>query len=193
MVRRRQLMGMQTGGLPSEYRAVEYIGSTGQQKLDTGIKGDCTFDFTARCTEWSAVQIVLGRGFNAGQYIAKKEYWQLGGNNVFNQTSPTDWTNIHIEFVVEGSVGTATIDGVTKTASGGGGSTQNSSYCLFSDPARSYPSYVYISKCLCWKNGILVANFLPCVRKSDSKPGMYDTVSKTFFTNSGTGEFIIPT
>ena len=35
-------------------------------------------------------------------------------------------------------------------------------------------------------------DFIPCIRKSDSKPGMYDTVSKTFFTNAGTGEFIIP-
>lgn len=35
-------------------------------------------------------------------------------------------------------------------------------------------------------------NLIPCVRKSDSKPGMYDTVSKTFFTNAGTGEFIVP-
>lgn len=34
-------------------------------------------------------------------------------------------------------------------------------------------------------------NFIPCYRKSDSKPGMYDTVSKTFYTNSGTGEFLV--
>ena len=36
----------------------------------------------------------------------------------------------------------------------------------------------------------LVRNFIPSMRKSDNKPGMYDTVSKTFFTNSGTGEFL---
>ena len=35
-------------------------------------------------------------------------------------------------------------------------------------------------------------NLIPCIRKSDSKPGMYDMVSKTFYTNAGTGEFIIP-
>ena len=32
--------------------------------------------------------------------------------------------------------------------------------------------------------------FIPCRRKSDNKPGMYDTVSGEFFTNQGTGEFI---
>lgn len=40
-------------------------------------------------------------------------------------------------------------------------------------------------------NGDLVRDYIPCYRKSDSKPGMYDLVSRTFFTNAGTGEFIV--
>lgn len=35
-------------------------------------------------------------------------------------------------------------------------------------------------------------HLVPCIRKSDNKPGMYDTVTKTFYTNAGTGEFIVP-
>lgn len=38
-------------------------------------------------------------------------------------------------------------------------------------------------------DGNLSANFIPCYRKSDSEIGMYDTVSKTFYTNAGTGTF----
>ena len=34
-----------------------------------------------------------------------------------------------------------------------------------------------------------ICNLIPCYRKSDSKPGMYDMVNKTFYTNEGTGEF----
>ena len=34
-------------------------------------------------------------------------------------------------------------------------------------------------------------NLIPCYRKPDNKHGMYDTVSKTFYTNSGTGEFLV--
>lgn len=37
----------------------------------------------------------------------------------------------------------------------------------------------------------MLINLVPCVRKSDSKPGMLDLVTKTFFTNSGTGEFTV--
>lgn len=33
--------------------------------------------------------------------------------------------------------------------------------------------------------------FLPCYRNSDNKPGLYDTVNDVFYTNQGTGEFLI--
>jgi hypothetical protein len=40
-------------------------------------------------------------------------------------------------------------------------------------------------------NGIdITHNFIPARRNSDGVLGMYDTVSNTFFTNAGTGEFI---
>lgn len=35
-----------------------------------------------------------------------------------------------------------------------------------------------------------IRNFVPCIR--GNKPGMYETVTKAFFTNQGTGEFIVP-
>lgn len=41
------------------------------------------------------------------------------------------------------------------------------------------------------ENNATILDFIPCYRKSDRKPGMYDTVTKQFFTNSGTGEFIL--
>lgn len=36
----------------------------------------------------------------------------------------------------------------------------------------------------------IIANFIPVMRNSDSKVGMYDTATGQFFTNAGTGEFI---
>lgn len=38
-------------------------------------------------------------------------------------------------------------------------------------------------------SGIL--NFIPCYRKIDSVAGMWDTVNKQFYTNAGTGAFIV--
>lgn len=34
-----------------------------------------------------------------------------------------------------------------------------------------------------------VCELYPCYRKSDNKPGLFDIVTNTFFTNAGTGEF----
>lgn len=34
-------------------------------------------------------------------------------------------------------------------------------------------------------------DLIPCYRKADNKPGMYDLVTETFFTNAGTGEFTV--
>ena len=39
--------------------------------------------------------------------------------------------------------------------------------------------------------GFLIYDFIPCYRKSDNVAGMYDLVSEQFFTNVGTGEFIV--
>jgi hypothetical protein len=40
------------------------------------------------------------------------------------------------------------------------------------------------------QDGIVVLNLIPCRRNSDNVLGMYDTVTGTFLTNAGTGDFI---
>ena len=45
--------------------------------------------------------------------------------------------------------------------------------------------------CKIYDNGTIVRNLYPCYRKSDMKPGMYDVVGSTFYTNQGTGEFTL--
>ena len=35
-----------------------------------------------------------------------------------------------------------------------------------------------------------IRNLVPALRSSDGKPGMFDTVSKNFYVNQGTGEFL---
>lgn len=47
-----------------------------------------------------------------------------------------------------------------------------------------------ISRCKLWQSGVLVHDFIPCLRVQDNKPGMYDAVTGKFFINNGTGEFL---
>ena len=39
--------------------------------------------------------------------------------------------------------------------------------------------------------GVIKRSFVPALRNSDNKPGMYDTVTGTFYTNAGSGEFSV--
>lgn len=41
-----------------------------------------------------------------------------------------------------------------------------------------------------WDNGILVRDFVPVKRTSDSEIGLLDLIENKFYTNAGTGEFI---
>ena len=47
---------------------------------------------------------------------------------------------------------------------------------------KSCPPSLY--KCIIWENGVPVRDFYPALRKSDNKPGMYDRITKQFFTNA---------
>ena len=40
------------------------------------------------------------------------------------------------------------------------------------------------------RSGETILNLVPALRSIDGKPGMLDTVSKKFYVNQGTGEFL---
>jgi len=61
---------------------------------------------------------------------------------------------------------------------------------LLGNFARSGSIRIYQAKI--YNDMALVRDFVPCIRKSDNKPGMYDRITQAFFTNSGTGEFTFP-
>jgi hypothetical protein len=66
------------------------------------------------------------------------------------------------------------------------------SWKLFSNNATTSFSYQKHYGTKITLNSILVRNYIPCYRKSDNKPGLYDLVNGVFYTNAGTGEFKYP-
>ena len=40
-------------------------------------------------------------------------------------------------------------------------------------------------------NDVLVREFIPCYRKADSVAGLYDLANNTFYTNAGSGVFVV--
>ena len=198
MEARRRLL-MIGGELPGIYRRVEYLEANGTQMMQTGITGLCEFDVVAQgVAPIGSTQILLGRGANGGQYFGLvgstggSALWTLGGGENFSGVSAFDWTNIHASFELINELSSATITIGNASINRKSAYTEIwREYTLFSG-SQSYRANARIKSCICYKDGNKVLNFIPCVRKSDNKPGMYDTVTKTFYTNSGTGEFIVP-
>jgi hypothetical protein len=62
--------------------------------------------------------------------------------------------------------------------------------CNGGGTAKQFGKYKLFS-CKIYQNNELIKNFVPCYRKSDNEPGLYDTVNNEFKTNSGTGTLTV--
>lgn len=187
--------------VPKEYQKVEYLESTGTQYLNTGINGasglniECILMLNSNAAISNCGMIGSREGTGDTRFYAISFYqskWHVG--------MPTD---IQSRDVVKQIKYKARLE------------TSASKYSLYvndelyqantSHQDTNYPLYVFACNnygnaarfcsgrlySLLITNGITqLLNFVPCRRKSDDKPGMYDTVTQTFFTNQGTGEFI---
>ena len=212
MTLRRAVIAQGTGGLPSAYRLVEYLESTGTQWILTSIVPDnftCTEAWVTSTTTTQDIPIFgvyvedtrsTGSSFNHWYHItpySQRWYFGTGGAEKNAGTyTPAIGEDYHVVYndanhgiVINGTRITGenqytfasvqnsplgiSIRGHTLGTSKRIGQWRYKKFCVYNN-----------------QNGTLYANLLPCVRKADSKPGMYDTISKTFYTNAGTGEFI---
>ena len=175
-------MTMQTGGLPGAYQAVDYI-----QRDVEGAIILIPFDTlnVANCDIYATFTII-------GPALGERAY--MGASSGLGKSA---W-EIYFPYVVWAvSNNGISTDGTIATIG-----TQGSVHVKMDDRDRiltlgqyrygAYQSENRIHYCRVERSGDVVLELLPCVRKSDSKPGMYDTVSKTFYTNAGSGEFIVP-
>lgn len=202
-------MAMQTGGLPGVYRAVEYLQSTGTQYIDSGIEctSDLSVNFKALYTTNDNAAICGGIGLkddpiyfrhHCSPFGTNFKYWLQQDSSSTSSITVLDVGSINTiyEVSIDAITGRWSVNGISRSITPlGNGMTTGKSYGIFARIAstgdlQSKPSRFYYFDF--FRNGKCVGHFIPCVRKSDNKPGMYDTVSKAFFTNAGTGEFIVP-
>ena len=195
------------GGLPGAYRRVEWIGCTGTQYLDTGytpnIDSDVEVEFDNFDINGNNYAGTGGAG-SAGTWVNLSwgtDYtssYASFGNNVdkyFSKVSSGTYWNVGKHSFRVSKVG-CWADGILRvTFSDVTFGITTDTYCVgarmsYGAIARYIKANIY--SVIIREGNRLVRNFIPCVRKSDSKPGMYDTVSHTFYTNAGTGEFIVP-
>ena len=201
LARRRALMSAKGKALSSEYQRVEYIQSTGTQYINTGfiqtvddIKISCQFEYSTTSTKFKEF------------YGLKKDPIRcclmfLYGRNMYFQHDATNSISIYLPY------STTSLNTCVVTAKNGISSMmlneelkENVSYqyealyetmTLFKSNVSEIIDGLKIYSFSIEQSGEVVRNFVPCYRKTDNVTGMYDLANNQFYTNEGTGEFIL--
>ena len=189
--------------LPYAYQQVEYLEGTGTQYINTGVvplSSDviaATYQFTnIQVSDNSLFYIDNGAytnnacGFSSSYYSNVGSYvcgW--GGATTISNPSPD--LNKHI---LNLSNGVFTLDN-NVLATRSGSVSLNKNLWLFgwnrNNSVAIYGKVKVFRFTITSSSNEKRIDLIPCYRKSDNKPGMYDPVSETFFTNAGTGEFTV--
>lgn len=202
-IRRKLMAKMQPcgGRLPSAYQEVGYIGST-----VVGSPNRSWIDTLIYPTNETDIRLVYSG------YYQNPNPWQgakcfvdaRDGNKRYELNDATfnfgtSWNSQWNHNVTPPESGTLEIiggklylDGVLKLDKSDQIFTLNSTLTLFTsrnDDTRQNKFNLISFKV--WQASDLIGDFVPCYRKSDHKPGLYDLVSSQFFVNQGDVEFIV--
>ena len=180
--------------LPDGYTELQYIESTGTQWIDTGWKitqPNIAYDLRYQITDSSNQRIAgcQAPGYSNGAALMGNG-WSFSNKNSTSVFSAD--TNVHsAQFVCSNNECTYTRDAETMSATLGTFVQNDVNFALFGILMGERPSsyaQVKIYHFKIYDNGVLVRDFVPA--KRGDVVGMYDTVSRTFFTNAGSGTFI---
>lgn len=201
--------------LPEPYIEVEYIESTGEQYIDTGVSpGDTDnqnklrIECDAQFTKTDIEQILFGSGYynstagnrrNLVTMIRDSNFGMLSGSQI-TSTRNMGAADIERHYFV--------IDQIKRSYL----LRNNNYYGQFSAMSSYFPTrnillfagqnstastpliydfaYAKIFKALIYSNGNLLRWFIPCYNRETGEVGMYDKVTNVFHGNLGTGEFI---
>ena len=190
--------------IPTEYQEVEYIESTGTQWIDTGYIPTLKTQARVIFSPTAANNIgYFGARFDPYRFCCTTySGGKLFGLNVKNN----DWTlnrysiEANVIYDCEMSNGYSRINNVENTESELTENDWSSVVGTFVLCGKDTLGKIQLQQgnrtqakwyfCSLAEDNVLICNLLPCYRKSDNEIGMYDAVSKTFFTNSGTGVFL---
>ena len=192
----------------SEYTPVEYISSTGTQYIDTEVSGNNSnlsldIEYSWNSLPETGVYAYIFGSYNSEQdnttriiqYGDSISYFNInskatGGSGVYNATR---YTNVIYHDTLSANNGnefTYTTNNVNQSKSYVAGNDVPKNIYLFSKTGGNTKADIKLYYFKIYDTGVLIRDYVPCYRKSDGVVGLYDSVSGTFYTNQGTGEFI---
>ena len=195
------------GGLPEGYTAVEYIQTSGSQRIDTGVKSSASiglsadFCFTDTRTNQNLAQAYDGSGKYYQLTVLMLSSWGSPDGAVWflcgylntNQYFKKADTDRHVyHFNVDGQY-TVEMDGIQYKKADPSQSTfpadaRNLYLFVRNSPSVDGYAHMKLYSCAIYDNGIKIRDFKPCL-DADGVPCLYDLISKTAFYNQGTGSF----
>lgn len=183
----------------NDFQLVEYLESTGTQYVNTGIN-------PTQNTKMELDAAFLG---SAGTNVAGVRNASSDTTNRFGVISFGSANKLGAFFGAASVQGAAfdqarhsytldssalIMDGTSYAVTSGGtfactypitlGAWNNGANGVECNSARIY-------SCKLYENGEMVRNFVPCYRKSDNVPGLWDKVENRFYTNAGSGSFTV--
>ena len=188
--------------IPKEYAAVNYISSAnGNQYINTEYIGNsATRVIIGASSSLASSNIPLFGARDTNGYYNSFSIWQNTGANGmrFDYTDTTanvvyshSWLTTGVN-IIEKNGRYNYVNGVQVTSNNEKTFSCNNPFYLMSinTSGISINGFVgSVSFCKIYENNILVRNFIPVVRRIDKVAGMWDTITKQFFGNSGTGNF----
>jgi hypothetical protein len=196
--------------LPPEYQRVEYIEGTGTQWIDTGLilKESTVFDVRFYEVNIPENPVPTNRTHIMGLHdspiryrIRRIEsdnfyflygnstsfYWSLGLGGMKNKLLDFHYSINKFTLSV---VGGNTYEKIPESSYTFAQSNKTISLFWNENIGDQYFEgrfYFFTAK----ENDTPVRNMIPCYRHSDGVAGMYDTVNDVFYTNQGTGSFVV--
>ena len=205
---RRRLMWLKKsgGGLPDGFTAVEYIQTSGGQRIDTGVKSSASIGLSADfCFNDTQTNQNLAQAYDgSGKYYQlivlmlsswgspDGAVWFVCSYNAIQYFKKAD-TDRHVyHFNVDGQY-TVEMDGIQYKKADPSQTTfpadaRNLWLFVRNSPVVDGYARMKLYSCAMYDGGVKIRDFKPCL-DADGVPCLYDLISKTAFYNQGSGSF----
>lgn len=198
---RRENQPQGGGVLPPGYTQLEYIESTGTQYIKTATNFSTSNEFH--------IEYLIKTHADAGLFCAGKNstrqmlyltkfdrYDYCMGSGYKNLYVNSTYVATDVWHIVTMAYNNIIIDGTAMSLTGSANIISNLPMKLFAtdfSDLQTSPSNFFIGRIRNFSvksNDTYLMHLVPTLRTADSKPGLYDIINNTFYTNAGTGEFL---
>ena len=181
--------------IPAEYQLVEYLKSTGTEYIITyyvfNVGDKINISFTT--LNLSNYKILFGSDLEFQCFLnaGNNDGFFCYGYNGSTARRIHFASDTHYEINIENNLCYLNGTDISNNVSFGNVNSTLSTALFTRNKDKIHLTPLQIDKFIVERNNTLYFALYPVYRKADNKPGMYDIVNNVFYTNQGTGEFVV--